>query len=67
MRVPCPNTDKVCVFHREELSLHTLIRIASGSTNIEMVEEVVGGSDSWWGLGHKWLTLCLEDRHSGTI
>ena len=53
MRAPHPNTNRVHVFQREELLLCTLIKLALGSTNIEMVEEVIWDSDSQWRLGHK--------------
>ena len=61
------STGHCCVFYREEILTHALIKLAHGLTHTGMSDFVVGGNSVRWGAGHNYIMRHLDETFINLI
>ena len=54
-------------FHPEEIFLFCLMKIATGSTNNDLVDNYFGGDYARWGYAYSWMLVYLDHRYANII
>jgi hypothetical protein len=56
-----------CTFTSEELVLFLLIKHKGDYYNSQMADAIMGGDESWWGCGYKFMLRYLDSRYVRVI
>ena len=55
------------LIHPEELFLFTLTKLATGRTNISIVDEYFGGDYTRYSYGYRWMLKYIDERYTDVI
>jgi hypothetical protein len=53
--------------HPEEVFPHTLCRLGTGLTRVQIVDFYISGNTTWWMFAHSWMLKYLDQRYVNII